>query len=428
MRKLRRALLSPYHYLWALGSALYYGFPARKLTVIGVTGTKGKSSVTEMLYATCTAAGLPTAVAGTIRFAIRDESRPNLYKMTLPGRGFIQQFLAEAVEKGCTHAVVELTSEGALQHRHRFLALDALVFTNLHREHIESHGSFEKYADAKFRIGKALAASPKRPRAIVANADDPESARYLALPVEERLPFSYADAGDVALGAGTAAFTYHGTRFTMQLPGSFSVMNALAVAKVGEFLALPLERVSEALASLERIPGRTERVELGQPFTAVVDYAHTPDSLRALYDAYPVRKVCVLGNTGGGRDTWKRPAMGKIADGACDAVILTNEDPYDEDPRAIVDAMAAGMARTPQIIMDRREAIRAALRLALSMSKGAESLDSSRDTQDRVAVLITGKGTDPFIMGAKGSKEPWSDARVVREELEQLVGGSRQEP
>jgi UDP-N-acetylmuramoyl-L-alanyl-D-glutamate--2,6-diaminopimelate ligase len=359
MRRFRRALLSPYHYLWALGSACYYGFPARKLTVIGVTGTKGKSSVTEMLGTVLERAAVPTAVAGTIRFAIRAESRPNLYKMTLPGRGFIQKFLADAVAKGCTHAVVELTSEGALQHRHRFLALDALIFTNLQREHIESHGSFEKYADAKFRIGRALAASLKRPRAIIANADDAASERYLALPVEERLPFAYADAHDVELGAGTAAFTYRSTRFTLRLPGSFSVMNALAVIRTAEFLRLPLPSVRDALAALTRIPGRTERIEVGQDFTVVVDYAHTPDSLQALYDAYPVRKLCVLGNTGGGRDTWKRPAMGRIADASCAEVFLTNEDPYDENPRAIVDAMATGMARTPTIIMDRREAIRA---------------------------------------------------------------------
>ena len=126
----------------------------------------------------------------------------------------------------------------------------------------------------------------------------------------------------------------------------------------------------------------------------------------ALYSAFPnQRKICVLGNTGGGRDTWKRPEMGRIADEICEKVILTNEDPYDEDPRAIIDAMAQGMKRTPEIIMDRREAIRAALRAA----------------QPGDAVLVSGKGTDPFIMGARGTKIPWSDADVVREELERLL-------
>lgn len=399
-----QALVRPYHYLLALVAAVYYGFPARKLTVIGVTGTKGKSSVSDMLYAALQEAGYATATASTIRFAIKNESRPNLYKMTLPGRGFIQKFLAEAVKEGCTHAVVEITSEAARQHRHLFLDLNALVFTNLQREHIESHGSFENYAAAKLAIGHALQKSPKRPRAIIANADDAASAPYLALSVETKLPFSFKNATNVLPGKGTVSFMYEATRFSLHLPGSFSVMNALAVIRTAEFLGVPLAKISDALAKLERIPGRTERIEEGQDFAVVIDYAHTPDSLSALYGAYPGRKICVLGNTGGGRDRWKRPEMGRIADEACAHVILTDEDPYDEKPEDIVEEMAGGMKRAPRIIMDRREAIREALILA----------------QENDSVLITGKGTDPYIMRANGTKEAWSDANVAREELKKL--------
>lgn len=400
-----RPLLPFYHRALAFLLAAYYGFPARGMTVIGVTGTKGKSSVSDMLFTVLRYAGYPAAVAGTIRFAINDESEPNLYKMTMPGRGFIHSFLGRARKVGAKYAVVEITSESVRQHRHRYLSLNALVFTNLQKEHIESHGGFENYAAAKFEIGKELAHSSKRPRAIIANADDERSAPYLALPVEEKLPFSFADAKDVVLGAGTASFTYEGVRFDLKLPGGFSVMNALAVIRAARFVGVPLETISEGLASLKRIPGRTERIEEGQPFQAVVDYAHTPDSLKALYEAYTCRRICVLGNTGGGRDTWKRPEMGKIAETYCDEVILTNEDPYDEDPRAIVDAMAAGMEKKPQIIMDRREAIAHALSLA----------------RPGDAVLITGKGTDPYIMEANDTKTPWSDAQVVREELRKIL-------
>lgn len=400
-----RALTTPYHFLLSFFSALLAGFPARKLVIIGVTGTKGKSSVSDMLYSVLKDSGCAVAVASTIRFAIKDESRPNLFKMTLPGRGFIQRFLRKAVDAGCTHAVVEITSESTRQFRHLFLDLDALVFTNLQKEHIESHGSYEKYAAAKFRIGEALARSPKRPRAIIANKDDVASAPYLALPVETRLPFRETDAEHVVHGPGTVSFSYGGAQFDMKLPGSFTVLNALAVAKAARFAGVPLTACAAALSKLERIPGRTERIDEGQPFSVVVDYAHTPDSLRALYDAYPVRKICVLGNTGGGRDTWKRPEMGAIADQACAEVILTDEDPYDEDPRAIVEAMAGGMRRTPTIVMDRREAIKEAFARA----------------KDGDAVLITGKGTDPYIMRANGRKEPWSDADVAREELRARV-------
>ncbi len=404
---LRRRLLTPYHRAWAALATLWYGFPARQLTVIGVTGTKGKSSVSEMLSAMLTAAGYETALSGTIRFAIGKESRPNLFKMTLPGRGFIQAFLAEARAKGCTHAVVEITSEAALQYRHLGLELDALIFTNLQKEHIESHGSMERYARAKFKIGESLARSSKRPRAIIANADSAYAAPYLALPVEARIPFSFADAGAVSISEESVSFSYKNVVFSVPQPGRFSVLNALAAIKTAEWLGVPLATCAAALSKLIRIPGRVERIDAGQDFLAIVDYAHTPDSLSALYNAFPKRrKICVLGNTGGGRDLWKRPLMGKIADEFCDKVILTNEDPYDEDPLGIVDAMARGMRRVPEIIMDRRAAIRAAL--------------AEAHTGD--AVLISGKGTDPFIMGAHGARTPWSDAQVVREELARIRG------
>jgi len=398
-------LLGLYHRGWALGSALACGLPARRLTVIGVTGTKGKSSVSEMLFAILRHAGYPTAVAGTIRFAINEDSRLNLFKMTMPGRAFLQTFLARAVREGAKYVVLEVTSEGAKQFRHLCLDMDALVFTNLQREHIESHGSMEKYAEAKFQLGLALASSSKRPRAIIANSDNTYSKPYLELPVETVLPFGQEDATELSLRDGEVSFRYDGVLFTIPHPGMFSVLNALAAIKTAAWLGVPLPVCSEALGALTVIPGRAEHIEAEQDFLAVVDYAHTPDSLKALYGAYGKRrKICVLGNTGGGRDTWKRPLMGKIAEEHCDEVILTNEDPYDEDPVAIIDAMKSELTRPVQTIMDRREAIHTALSLARSGD----------------AVLITGKGTDPYIMEANGKKTSWSDAQVVREELEKL--------
>ncbi len=404
-RSLYRSLLVPYHAGWSFVSAARYGFPANKLVVIGVTGTKGKSSVTEMITSVLEEAGHTVVVSSTIHFKVGTETRPNLYKMTLPGRGFIQKLLHEGVTKGATHAVIELTSESALQYRHLFLSLNALVFTNLEKEHIESHGSMEKYFAAKFRLGKALARSSKRPRAIVANAESEYGKRFLALPVESQIPFALSDALDAVHSENQVAFVYKDTPFQIPQPGNFSIRNALATIKLGEFLDISPKVSAAALTKLDRIPGRAERIEAGQEFLAIVDYAHTPDSLKALYDAYSSkRKICVLGNTGGGRDTWKRPEMGAIADELCAEVILTNEDPYDESPEKIVNEMAAGMNREPRIIMNRREAIAEALRLA---KKGD-------------AVLITGKGTDPYIMEAHGKKTPWSDAQVVREELHKL--------
>jgi UDP-N-acetylmuramoyl-L-alanyl-D-glutamate--2,6-diaminopimelate ligase len=329
-RGVYRAILTPYHLMWSFYSAIKYGFPAKKLVVIGVTGTKGKSSVTEMVATILEKAGHKVAVSSTIHFKIGETTRPNLYKMTLPGRGFIQKLMREAANAGCTHMVIELTSEGALLYRHVFLSLNALIFTNLEKEHLESHGSMENYFQAKFRLGKALEHSAKRPRAIIANEESEYGKRFLQLSVERKIPFALSDVSELTTTSEGVSFLYAGTHISFPQPGNFSVLNALASIKLAQFLGISVETSSEALATLSKIPGRVERVDVGQDFSAIVDYAHTPDSLIALYGAFPQRKICVLGNTGGGRDTWKRPEMGRIADESCDEVILTDEDPYDE--------------------------------------------------------------------------------------------------
>ncbi len=386
--------------------ALSYGFPAKKLTVIGITGTKGKSTTAEMLFAILCQAGYRTALISTIRFAIGNDSEPNRYKMTLQGRGFTQTFMRRALKAGCTHIVIEITSESVLQYRHWFLDLDGLIVTNIQREHIESHGSFENYVSAKRTIVDTLVHSPKRNKVLVTNGDIPESRAFLSAKISRVIEFSTRELKHLKGDEKGVSFMYADEHFSLPVPGTFNAMNALSAIKMSETLAIPLAVTSAALATLPPVQGRVERIEAGQNFTVIVDYAHTPDSLLALYGAFPTqRKICVLGNTGGGRDTWKRPEMGRIAEQSCEKVILTNEDPYDEDPRGIIDAMTRDMQHTPEIIMDRREAIRHALAAA----------------RPGDAVLISGKGTDPFIMGAKGSQLPWSDAAVVREELERLL-------
>ena len=396
-----------YHRFLAYLMALSYGFPARKLTVIGITGTKGKSTTAEMLFSILREAGYTTALISTIRFVIDDNSEPNRYKMTLQGRGFAQAFMRRALRAGCTHLVIEITSESVLQYRHWFLDLDGLIVTNIQREHIESHGSFENYVEAKRTIVDTLVHSLKQNKILVTNGDIPETHAFLSAHVPKTIAFSEKELQHLQGDDRDVGFEYAGVHFSLPVPGTFNAMNALAAIKMSEAFDVPLVAAATALATLPPVQGRVECIEKGQDFTVVVDYAHTPDSLRALYGAFPTqKKICVLGNTGGGRDTWKRPEMGRIADESCEKVILTNEDPYDEDPRAIVDAMAGSMLRTPEVVMDRREAIRHALAAA----------------RPGDAVLVSGKGTDPFIMGASGSRLPWSDAQVVREELERLLG------
>lgn len=409
--KLFRAAQPIYHLLWAVGSALWYGFPSRHIRVIGVTGTKGKTSVTEMMNAIFEAAGERTAVLGTIRFKIADTSRRNLYKMTMPGRGFVERFLSRAVAAGCTTAVIEMTSEGAKQFRQRGIEMDALVFTNLSPEHIESHGSYEKYRDAKLSIARTLARSRKPRRLMVANADDPEGGAFLAVPGVDPVPYSFSDVQSPVITDHGSTFVFKGMPMAIALPGKFSLMNAIAAATVAHEFGVPLERIRDGLNALKHIPGRAEEIDEGQGFRIVVDYAHTKESLESLYDAYAGDAlVCVLGNTGGGRDKWKRPVMARVAEEHCEHVILTNEDPYDEDPMSILREMEAGLERdTHEIILDRRAAIRAAYQRALALTK-----------KGPVSVLITGKGTDPYIMGPNGTKTPWDDRDVAREEARKL--------
>jgi UDP-N-acetylmuramoyl-L-alanyl-D-glutamate--2,6-diaminopimelate ligase len=409
-RDILAPLLSAYHFLFAALGAILYGHPSRRLLLVGVTGTKGKSSTTEMIHAILEAAGYKTALLNSIRITRGGTSERNEMRMSMPGRFFIQRFLSDALRAGCTAAVIEMTSEGARQHRHRFLELDAFVFTNLAPEHIESHGSYEAYATAKVELAKQLVRSTKWPRILVANADDKESPRFLTLPVDSAIPFSLSASLPWFADERGGYVQFHGVKIPVHLPGEFSLKNALAAATVTHALGVPAETIAQALDTLKTIPGRAERIEEGQDFSVVVDYAHTPDSLEALYAAYgSTRKICVLGATGGGRDTWKRPVMGRIADEHCDEVILTNEDPYDERPESIVAALAGGMKRKPRIIMDRREAIRHALTLA----------------QQGDAVLITGKGTDPCICGPHGEKTPWSDTAVAREEIRKTLAEKR---
>jgi len=406
IEKMKNLVRGPYHYALQYIAAIQTHFPARSMTVIGIGGTKGKSTVSEMVFAILTEAGITAALIGTIRFAVGGESEPNKLKMTMPGRGFIQRFLGKAKRKGATHAIIEMTTEGARQYRNLFLYPDILLMTNVQKEHIESHGSFEKYVERKWDIVHELERSPKKNRAIIAGCDDEWNTCFIDAKVPVSISYSKHDIPDAVSTDSETSFTYKGITITIPLPGLFNAVNALGALKIAEHLGISLETAATALKKLSPVRGRVERIDVGQNFLAVVDYAHTPDSLQALYDAFPNRrKICVLGNTGGGRDTWKRPEMGAIADAECESVILTNEDPYDENPENIVNAMASGMKRKPRIVMDRRDAIRE----ALSLAKAGD------------VVLVSGKGTDPYIMGPHGTKTPWSDAAVVREELEKLL-------
>lgn len=396
-----------YHKILSFISALIYRFPSNNIFIVGVTGTKGKSSTVELVNAILEEAGYTTALSGTVRFKIGKESTDNMYKMSMPGRFVIQKFLRDAVNAKCTYVVMEMTSQGVAQYRHKNIHLDALIFTNLSPEHIESHGSYENYRNAKLELAKSLELSSKKRKLIIVNKDDKEAHRFLAYKIPESYTFSLKDAEPYILHDDGVSLTIDGKTFKSPLPGIINIYNMLAAITFAKTQNISNDIIVRALEKFTGTRGRIERIDEGQNFKVIVDYAHTADSLQKFYQIFGnTRKICVLGNTGGGRDKWKRSEMAKVAEEYCDEIILTNEDPYDEDPRSIVEDMSKALTKKKaEIIMDRREAVASALKKA----------------RPGDAVLLTGKGTDPYIMGPNNSKIPWSDAEVAREEIRKIL-------
>jgi UDP-N-acetylmuramoyl-L-alanyl-D-glutamate--2,6-diaminopimelate ligase len=433
-----------YHYLLAVLGAVIYGFPGRELVVIGITGTKGKTSTVQLVNSIFEQAGYKTALASTLRYKIGEKEWRNLFKMTLRGRFFTQNFLRKAVNAGCTHAIIEVSSEGVPQFRHKFLFLDALIFTNLAPEHIESHGSYENYLKAKLTIAKELIKHKKKNLinisdikeeipgllqrflalgpVMVANKDDKESEKFLNLNIKNKVPYSLNDVITLKSDEKGSSFQIGKIVIHSKLPGIFNVSNMLAAIAIAKFAGISADTIKRGVESVGLIRGRMEKIDTskflseGKQIDVIVDYAHTPDSLTAVYETYKKEKyfiIGILGNTGGGRDKWKRAEMGKIADKYCNHIILTNEDPYDEDPLEILNDMKKGIKRKPcEIILDRRAAITFALEIA--------KIKADDGSENKIAVLITGKGTDPYIMGPNGTKQEWDDATVVREELQKV--------
>ncbi|MDO8584716.1 MAG: UDP-N-acetylmuramyl-tripeptide synthetase [bacterium] len=407
-----------FHFAIAWFSAIFYRFPSRKLYVLGVTGTKGKSTVLELINAILVAAGKKTALMSSVRIKVGDESEKNTTSMTMPGLGFAQRFLRRAANAGCDYALIEVTSQGILQYRHRFVDFDAALVTNLHPEHIEAHGSFERYRAAKVQFFYDVAhrsVKPNKSFFINERLDGKEYFEKAANGSGKVLFFHREDFIYNELSARYRLDSRDAKKMISSwLQNDFNLENVAAAVAFARALDIPTEVIFKTLETFQGVQGRMEYVAR-QPFVVVVDYAHTPDSLEAVYRALSgdgaQKLICVLGAAGGGRDAWKRSAMGAIAARYCKMIYLTNEDPYDEPPLAIVEQIERGIweerGRTPaaetdyELVLDRREAIRRALHIA---KKGD-------------VVIMTGKGSEPWMHLARGKKIPWSERGVVEEIL-----------
>ena len=406
-------LLNWYHFGWTLLGAIIYRFPSKRLKVIGLTGTNGKSTVVFLISQILEEAGYQVASLSSIQFKIKDEIQPNTLKMTMPGRLKIQRFLRRAVQGGCQYAVLEVTSEGIKQNRHQFIDFETALLTNLTAEHLESHGSFENYRKAKGRLFQKVGPKGK----MIVNLDDPSADYFLQFPAEEKWGYSLGvqaqiknivQAENCQSNQKGVSFLVRGINFDLNLLGRFNIANALAAITVGLVEEIPLAKIKLALEKVKGLPGRLEIV-IREPYTVIVDYAHTPDALEKVYqtirEIFPGRLIGLLGAAGGGRDKWKRPQLGRMAEKYLDKIIITNEDPYDEEPQAIIDQVAAGLKQKPaQKILNRRQAIQRALKIA----------------QKGDVVIITGKGCEPWICVEEGEKIPWDDRQVVKEEFNKL--------
>lgn len=400
-----------YHYFLAFIGNVIYRFPSRKIFVIGITGTKGKSTTLELVNAIFEAAGRKTALVSSLRFKIGDKSIKNMTGMTMPGRFFLQKKLRKAVDAGCQYFLVEVTSQGILQHRHRFINWDAALVTNVQPEHIEAHGSFAKYRESKESFFRYVAKkSSKVNKLFFVNDDDPSKSYFVnavsSLAGQANggkiIYFSREKFIDEELNSGKESIGDW-------LQSNFNLENAAAASAIVESQGIAWPLIQRTLKSFKGVPGRMDYVQ-EKPFAVVIDYAHTPDSLEKVYQTLMMRAsnkklICVLGAAGGGRDKWKRPVLGRVAEKYCKKIILTNEDPFDEDPLGILDQIESGFSKKQNQnyfkILDRREAIGKAISLA-----------KNEDT-----IIITGKGTEDWIRIKKGKKISWNERETVEELL-----------
>jgi UDP-N-acetylmuramoyl-L-alanyl-D-glutamate--2,6-diaminopimelate ligase len=382
----------------------FFGRPSDDLRVAAVTGTNGKTTTAFLLRSILEAAGLRPGLVGNIERVIGGESRPA--DLNTPEAIDLQRLFREMLDAGDRSVAMEASSHASVQHRLDCVRFAALVFTNLTQDHLDFHGTMERYFEAKRRL---FLTEPRPPAAV--NVDDPWG-RRLAEELDGALTFGFAADADLRpegleLSAGGARFRAAGIDLRTRLRGRFNVENVLGAVAAARLLGIDDDAIAAGVESLRGVPGRFEAVEEGQPFAVLVDYSHTPDSLenalRAARDLGDGRVLAVFG-CGGDRDRAKRPLMGRVASELADVAILTSDNPRGEDPDAIIAETLTGAVGDVEVEPDRREAIVRAVELA----------------RPGDVVLIAGKGHEQGQEIA-GRKLPFDDRAVAREALRALT-------
>ncbi|MFH0988704.1 MAG: UDP-N-acetylmuramoyl-L-alanyl-D-glutamate--2,6-diaminopimelate ligase [bacterium] len=394
----------------ALMAATYYGHPSRKLTMVGVTGTNGKTTTSHIIKSICEAAGNKVGLIGTIEYMIGNERRPATH--TTPESLELQSLLAQMVERGCTTVSMEVSSHALHQSRVHGVEYTTAVFTNLTQDHLDYHGSMEEY----YRTKNILFESLSPAASAVINIDDPWSSRFLTSTRARAVRFGstpnasvYPTDIELSINGTNLIIHYEGGSIALasSLVGRFNVSNILASFSAGYSLGFSAETIKHGIEQVKNVRGRFERVASPAGWSAIIDYAHTPDALEkclmTLHDVLPSDHrgtIITVFGAGGDRDKTKRPLMGTVASRLSDLTIVTSDNPRTENPEQIIDDVIRGVVPSAQVlrVTDRRNAIQRAIQLA-----------HPSDT-----ILIAGKGHEEYQVIGK-EKLHFSDREVVEE-------------
>ncbi|MDA8204883.1 MAG: UDP-N-acetylmuramoyl-L-alanyl-D-glutamate--2,6-diaminopimelate ligase [Thermaerobacter sp.] len=402
----------------AVCADVFYGHPSGRLWMVGVTGTNGKTTTTHLVRAVLEGSDVPCGLTGTLHTLIGAETFRVI--RTTPEAPDLQRILRHMADRGMRAAVMEVSSHALALARVNGVDYDVGVFTNLTQDHLDFHKDFESYFRAKALLFERLGDGLKKgPRAAILNADDPYVERLKAVTPVPILTYGLNAGADIR--AGQLQITSRGVQFlatfpsgvqqpvSFGMPGRFNVLNALAAMAVGHVYGLAPDTMAEALARYQGVPGRFERIDEGQPYSVIVDYAHTPDGLaNALSTAreFAIGKIGVVFGAGGDRDRGKRPLMGEVAGKFSDWTVLTADNPRSEDPVDIIHEIEAGIQAVGgrwQVELDRERAIK----LALSQAQPGD------------VVLIVGKGHETYQIYRDGTIH-FDDREVARQVLREL--------
>ena len=403
-------IVLPYHFVRAGVAGIRYGFPGKKLTVIGVTGTNGKTSTSFMIWKMLNASGRKAGLLTTIGWGDFKNFHSQIEHMTTADSFTLNKRIKAILDAGAEYLVLEVTSHAMCQFRTLGIPIEIAVMTNVTHEHLDYHKTFENYRKAKIKLFK-------KAKFGVTNADDKSSA-YFSQAVSDGVTYGIKrgmlKAQNIKLTPSGVSYEVKDFKIETQIPGEFTVYNSLAATAVGLKLGLTEEEIHDGILSLESVEGRMNRVSLGQNFEAIVDYAHTPDAFSKVFDSvYPNKNGRIISLFGGAgrRDETTRDERGEIAAKYSDICIITEDDSRDEKPEAIAKMFLVGCERAGKILdkdvfieLDRAKAIEK----AVSMAKRGD------------IVLVLGKGHEKTILKADGP-HPFEDLKETEKAIRKII-------